>query len=183
MIHKYSKGLPRTIIAVSDLALLNGYNDKTRKISFKEVSKAINSMSGRGESMPYVISEKKEETGEPSPRAAELFSSVRNEGFTPLEYTSRNPGRNFFDSMQFLKPVIAILLIITFIFIGAIGYRMVSPPKDPQPSTVIIKEVVNPEACQKTCRRKSSSAKRRRGRQDRTAGGPGPRSIAVHRKM
>ncbi len=149
MIHKYSKGLPRTIIAVADLALLNGYNDKTRKISFKEVSKAIGSMSGRGESMPYVVSEKKEETGESSPRAAEIFSSVRNGGFTPLEYTSRNPGRNFFDTVQFMKPVIAILLIITFIFIGAIGYRMVSPPKDPQPSTVIIKEVANPEPAKK----------------------------------
>lgn len=148
MIHKYSTGLPRTIIAVSDLALLNGYNDKTRKISFKEVSKAINSMSGRGESMPYVIAEKKDETRAPSPRAAETFSAVRNEGFTPLEYTSRNPGRNFFDGMQLLKPVIVILLIITFIFIGAVGYRMFSSPKD-SPSTVIIKEVEKPEAAKK----------------------------------
>ncbi len=91
MIHKYSKGLPRTIIAVSDLALLNGYNDKTRKIGFKEVSKAINSMSGRGETMPYVISEKKEETGESSPRAAEAAFSSRNEGFLPLNIHPATP--------------------------------------------------------------------------------------------
>ncbi len=50
--------------------------------------------------------------------------------------------------MQLLKPVIVILLIITFIFIGAVGYRMFSSPKDP-PSTVIIKEVEKPEAPKK----------------------------------
>lgn len=140
IIHKYSQGLPRTIIAVSDLALLNGYNDKTRKIGFKEVTKAINSMSGRGETMPYVISERNGETMESSPRAVEAPSTNRN-GFTPLEYISRNPGRNFFDAVQALRPVIVILLVITFIFIGALGYRMFSSPKDPQPNTVIIKEV------------------------------------------
>jgi hypothetical protein len=147
IIHKYSKGLPRTIIAVSDLALLNGYNDKTRKISFKEVSKAINSMTGRGESMPYVISEKKEETREPSPRSPETFPTAAN-GSPSIEYGSRNPGRSFFDAVQLLKPVIVILLVITFIFIGAVGYRMFSSPKDP-PITVIIKEVEKPEAPKK----------------------------------
>ncbi len=155
IIHKYSKGLPRTIIAVSDLALLNGYNDKTRKIGFKEVAKAINSMSGRGETMPYVITEKKDETRGPAQRTPEL-SSTNHNGFTPVEYVSRNPGRSFFDSVQILKPVIVILLIITFIFIGAIGYRMISPPKEP-PNTVIIKEIERPEAPKKPAAENSSA--------------------------
>ena len=144
IIHKYAQGLPRTIVAVSDLALLNGYNDKTRKVGIKEVARAINSMSGRGETMPYVISDKSAQTGESSPRAAEVPSADAN-GMSALEYVSQNPGRNFFDSIQVLKPVVVILLIITFIFIGAVGYRMFSPPRDPQPSTVIIKEVEKPE--------------------------------------
>ena len=58
IIHKHSKGLPRTIIALSDLALLNGFTDRTRKIGFKEVSKAINAMSGKGESLSYMIQER-----------------------------------------------------------------------------------------------------------------------------
>ncbi len=144
IIHKYSQGLPRTIIAVSDLALLNGYNDKARKVGFKEVTKAIHSMSGRGETMPYVISEKNGETRKPSPRVVETDSTMRN-GFSPIESAPRNPDRKVFDAAQFLKPVIVILLIITFIFIGAVGYRMFSSPKDP-PSTIIIKEVEKPEA-------------------------------------
>lgn len=148
IIHKYSQGLPRTIIAVSDLALLNGFNDKTRKVSFKEVSKAISSMSGRGETMPYVISERNGETAQSAPRPAETSSPVRN-GFLSIENVSRNPGGNLFGAMQVLKPVIVVLLIITFIFIGAAGYRMFSSPKDPPPSTVIIKEVEKPEPPQK----------------------------------
>ncbi len=142
IIHKYSKGLPRTIVAVSDLALLNGYNDKTRKIGFKEVSKAINSMTGRGESMSYIIPEKKEEAREASPRTDETPSTNRK-GFTSIEYVSRNPGKNFFDGVQFLKPVMVVLLMVIFVFIGAAGYRMFSSPRTPS-STVIIKEVEKP---------------------------------------
>ena len=69
IIHKYSKGLPRTIIAVSDLALLNGFTDRTRKIAFKEVTKAINAMSGKGEGYSYVISAGKKEEREPVSKA------------------------------------------------------------------------------------------------------------------
>lgn len=148
IIHKYAQGLPRTIIAVSDLALLTGYNDKTRKVGFKEVTKAINSMSGRGETMPYVISEKNGNGKEPASRAVESPSTTGN-GSSPLEYISRGPGRSFFDSVQALRPVIVILLVITFIFIGALGYRMFSSATNPQPNTVIIKEVERPEVPKK----------------------------------
>ncbi len=148
IIHKYAQGLPRTIIAVSDLALLTGYNDKTRKVGFKEVTKAINSMSGRGETMPYVISDKNGNGGESASRVAEAFST-RN-GLSPVENTSRPPGRGFFDSVQALRPVIIVLLIITFIFIGALGYRLFSSAiTPPPPNTVIIKEVEKPEAPKK----------------------------------
>lgn len=65
IIHRFSKGLPRTIVALSDLSLLIGSTYHAKKISFKEVSKATQAMSGKGESesLPYVI-EKKE--GDPS---------------------------------------------------------------------------------------------------------------------
>jgi general secretion pathway protein A len=140
IIHKYAQGLPRTIIAASDLALLNGYNDKVRKVGFKEVTKAINSMSGRGETMPYVISEKNGERKDINPRLLETGPVPRNSS-SPIEYEPRNSGWNFFNSVQFLKPVIIVLLVILFILAGALGYRIFSASKDMQPNTVIIKEV------------------------------------------
>jgi general secretion pathway protein A len=55
IIHRFSKGLPRTVVALSDLALLVGFSYQATKIGFKEISKAINAMSGKGESLPYVM--------------------------------------------------------------------------------------------------------------------------------
>lgn len=147
IIHKYAKGLPRTIIAVSDLALLNGYSDKTRKIGFKEVSKAINAMSGRGETIPYIVTEKKGEPKEPpSKTIVEIQPSAMNR--TPLnafEYISHNTKQTFFDQSfaQYLKPLVMTLLVILFIFVGAAGYRLFSSPKQAE-NTVIIKEIERP---------------------------------------
>ena len=58
IIQRYSMGSPRTIIAVADLALLIGYTDRSAKIGFKELTKAINAMAGKGESLAYVREEK-----------------------------------------------------------------------------------------------------------------------------
>jgi general secretion pathway protein A len=57
IIHRFSQGLPRTMVALADVALLIGYSYHARKIGFKEVSKAIHAMSGkddRGGALPYV---------------------------------------------------------------------------------------------------------------------------------
>jgi len=151
IIHKYSKGLPRTIIAVADLALLNGYNDKTRKIGFKEVSKAINSMSGRGESLPYIVADRGEAPRETvkAPNDLVAAATTRNPA-PPLEYVSHTASPAFFNSnsRQYLKPVLTTLLILLFIFIGAAGYRFVLATKQPQ-NTVIVKEVQRPEVVPK----------------------------------
>jgi type II secretory pathway predicted ATPase ExeA len=61
IIHRYSMGSPRTIIALSDLSLLIGFTNHAKKISFKEVSKAINAMSGKGEGLSYVAEERQRE--------------------------------------------------------------------------------------------------------------------------
>jgi general secretion pathway protein A len=60
IIHRFSHGLPRTMVALADVALLIGYSYHARKIGFKEVSKAIHAMSGkddRGGSLPYVATQ------------------------------------------------------------------------------------------------------------------------------
>jgi type II secretory pathway predicted ATPase ExeA len=147
IIHKYSKGLPRTVIAVSDLALLNGYNDKTRRIGFKEVSKAINSMSGRGESLPYIVADRREEAKETAKPSSEAAAAAVNRGpAAPLEYISHSARQPFFDqhSPQFLKPVLITLLTLLFVFIGAAGYHFILAPKQPQ-NTVVGKEIQKPE--------------------------------------
>jgi type II secretory pathway predicted ATPase ExeA len=128
IIHKQSKGLPRTIIALADLALLNGFTDRTRKIGFKEVSKAINAMGGKGESLSYVMRERDEEFKEPVPK-------LEAETTTPLERSTKVLGyvaHNFKQSLNaqslsiYVKPVITVIVIIFFVFLGAMGHRLFS---------------------------------------------------------
>jgi len=49
IIQRFAHGLPRTIVALCDLCLLVGSAYQARRIGYKEVSKAINAMSGKGE--------------------------------------------------------------------------------------------------------------------------------------
>ncbi len=65
IIHRYSRGSPRTILALADLSLLVGFSNRTDRVTFKEVSKAMNAMSGRGESLPYVTGETQAAAGAP----------------------------------------------------------------------------------------------------------------------
>ncbi len=60
---------PRTVIALSDLAFSLVY-EPLNQDHFKEVSKAINTMSGKGETLPFMKTEKRE--GTPS------FSALSN---------------------------------------------------------------------------------------------------------
>jgi type II secretory pathway predicted ATPase ExeA len=126
IIHKHSKGLPRTIIALSDLALLNGFTDRTRKIGFKEVSKAINAMSGKGESLSYMIQEKNEEPKEPLARPAmEAVNPLQKPAKAP-ESVSHNfkQGHNAQSLNVYVKPAIIVIIIMFFVFLGAMGYRL-----------------------------------------------------------
>jgi type II secretory pathway predicted ATPase ExeA len=136
IIHKHSGGLPRTIVALSDLALLNGFIDRTRKIGFKEVSKAINAMSGKGESLSHMIQERNEESKESvvkSPteaRPTEAFEYITSEfkqGFSAQLFNT------------YIKPAIVVVTIMFFIFLGAVGYRLFSSGK-PTDSTTMVKE-------------------------------------------
>ncbi len=72
IIHRYSRGSPRTVIALADLSLLVGYSNHTSKIGFKEVSRAITAMSGQGETLPYMREENVFEKGP----GIGVFSSV-----------------------------------------------------------------------------------------------------------
>ena len=137
IIHKHSGGLPRTIIALSDLSLLNGFIDRTRKISFKEVSKAINAMSGKGESLSYVVQERKEE-----PKESGIKSPTEARPTEPFEYITDNfkQGFNFQLLNTYLKPAIAVVTIMFFVFLGAVGYRLLSSDKSSDRAVFIVRE-------------------------------------------
>ncbi|MCX5803705.1 MAG: SH3 domain-containing protein [Proteobacteria bacterium] len=127
IIHRYSMGSPRTIIALSDLSLLVGFTNHAKKISFKEVSKAINAMSGKGEGLPYVTEERHKER-EPS-----LKSFANVERSSDVIKGKRHVERNV-DSIKgssekqktqmqsYLRPVYAVLAIVFVIVAGTIGY-------------------------------------------------------------
>jgi type II secretory pathway predicted ATPase ExeA len=142
IIHKHSKGLPRTIIALSDLALLNGFTDRTRKIGFKEVSKAINAMSGKGESLSYVIQERNEEPKDPVARPAIDTVNPSQRTTKALEYVAHNFKQGF--SAQslntYVKPAIVVVTIMFFIFLGAMGHRLFSSGKPTGSTAVVVKE-------------------------------------------
>jgi type II secretory pathway predicted ATPase ExeA len=142
IIHKHSKGLPRTIIALSDLALLNGFTDRTRKIGFKEVSKAINAMGGKGESLSYVIQERNEEPKEPVVRPAMDLATPLQRTTKALEYVAHNfkHGISAQSLSTYVKPAIVVVTIMFFIFLGAMGHRLFSSGKPTGSAAVVVKE-------------------------------------------
>ncbi|HEX2967294.1 MAG TPA: SH3 domain-containing protein, partial [Syntrophorhabdaceae bacterium] len=121
IIHKQSKGLPRTIIAISDLALLNGFTDKSRKITFKEVSKAINAMNGKGDSLSYVMQEIEDRREMPlkPPEEEHRQSPVEMIGSVAVSLKSH----------RYIRPVIFTVAVISLILLGALGQRIFSPRK------------------------------------------------------
>ncbi len=137
MIHKHSGGLPRTIIALSDLALLNGFTDRTRKIGFKEVSKAINAMSGKGENAPYIVQEISEE-----PKPSTTKSPTDPRPTEPFDYLTDNFKKSFNAQLlnTYLKPAIVVVIIMFFVFIGAVSYRLLSSEKSTDRDILIVKE-------------------------------------------
>jgi type II secretory pathway predicted ATPase ExeA len=145
IIHKYSKGLPRTIIALADLALLAGYTDRTRKITFKEVSKAINAMTGRGDSLPYIDTERKDSDME-SPVSASAQSPKKTETDKKhVEYVShdfRDDQDMERQGITYSKPFLITLIVVFSLFFGGFGYHLLTPSKPPE-TVVILKKVPN----------------------------------------
>ena len=129
IIHRFSRGSPRTVIALSDLALLVGYTNRSAKITFKEVSKAINTMSGKGETLPFMKTEKRE--GMPSlsalsnlDRGTEIGHIQEGAGVGGIR------GREgwqmwFMQYGQYVRPLIALLVITALILLIIMGFRYV----------------------------------------------------------
>jgi type II secretory pathway predicted ATPase ExeA len=128
IIHRFSRGSPRTVIALSDLALLVGYTNHSNKITFKEVSKAINTMSGKGETLPFMKLEKRE--GGPSfsalsnlDRGTEI-GHIQDDGNTGMR-GSGGWQLWFMHYGQYIRPLIALLVITALVLLIIIGFRYV----------------------------------------------------------
>ena len=143
IIHKYSKGLPRTIIAVADLALLNGFIDRTRKVGFKEVTKAINAMSGKGESLSYAMHENNErDNKEPLVKTTPEIIKTAQTFAKPLELVAHSfrESLNNRSLKAYIKPIAIALIIIFFLFLGAMGQRLFSSGKAANNTVATAKE-------------------------------------------
>ena len=143
IIHRYSMGSPRTIIGLSDLSLLIGYTNRANRITFKEVSKAINAMAGKGDTLPYLTEEKKKDK-EPSLSSFAVVDRGRDKGKKHVEYgVDSLKGVSVEQRITaYTKPAYVVLAIIFFILVGAMGYHFIfAGKKDSQP-VMANKEIV-----------------------------------------
>ncbi|MGD9576959.1 MAG: AAA family ATPase [Syntrophorhabdus sp.] len=129
IIHRFSRGSPRTVIALSDLALLVGFTNHSTKITFKEVSKAINTMSGKGETLPFMKTEKREGT----PSFSALSNLDRGTEIGHIQEEARTGGMRGKEGWQmwlmqygqYIRPLIALLVITALVLLIIIGFRYV----------------------------------------------------------
>jgi len=121
-------------MALADLSLLVGYTNKAGKLGFQEVLKAINAMSGQGESLPYV-GEEHEPTPRPRPPAAR---SAGPPPWKPTDYPAAalrtSPIAETSGTFEIPRPVFAAAAILVIILAACFaGYRYMwnaSPAKN-----------------------------------------------------
>ena len=133
MIHKYSQGLPRTIISIADMALLNGFMDRARRVGSKEVIKAITAMTGKSDSTPYVSGAWREDQTESAKTPAE--SPQSSPVFKTPEWISQ--GLTQTSSKPYLKTFFAVIAILFFVFIGVMAQRFFSSAKPAAPNASV----------------------------------------------
>ncbi|OPX97598.1 MAG: Archaeal ATPase [Syntrophorhabdus sp. PtaB.Bin006] len=140
IIHRFSRGSPRTVIALADLSLLVGFTNQSDRITFKEVSKAINTMSGKGDTMPYVQTERREDRG---PSISSLANIDRGTEIG-RGYEKQNLSFNGRESLeqwvmqygQYARPIVTVVVMIAVVLLGIMGYRYAFMPK--KASTVAV---------------------------------------------
>ena len=130
IIHRYARGSPRTVIALADLSLLVGYTNRAGKIGFKEVSKAIQAMSGQGESLPYMREENRQERGASLGAVSWVERSAefprRTSDYSPAGLKT-TPVVDSVRRMVYPRPVfIVVLAVVLGVLLGIGGYRYFS---------------------------------------------------------
>jgi type II secretory pathway predicted ATPase ExeA len=142
IIQRYSMGSPRTIIAMADLSLLIGFADRSSKIGYKEMSKVINAMSGRGDSIAYVKEEKiKKESV--SDNSAEPYERKRILGKKTSKITvNTNERVKYVTKIDHVRPFFAVLAVLFAVVAGfAGGYYITFGLKEVSIAPPVKKEV------------------------------------------
>ena len=129
IIHRYSRGSPRTVIALADLSLLVGHTNQANVVGFKEVSKAITAMSGQGEGLPYVRDAAESHRG---PSLASVSTVERNADrpFRQVGYQESNlrvtPAVEMPGKTAYPNPIFIILAAFAVILAGMALYYYAS---------------------------------------------------------
>ena len=144
MIHTFAGGSPRTIIALADLCLLVGYTSHVERIGFKEVTKAIHAMLGRGDSLHYV-------TGESVKREipfTERVSSGSGENQGRAERPHIDAPLPEEKTPWQIRPFFAALAVILLLLVGAAGYHYLFEGSRTETRAAIKREAVKEEVRQ-----------------------------------
>ncbi|OPY66686.1 MAG: Archaeal ATPase [Syntrophorhabdus sp. PtaU1.Bin050] len=133
IIHRFSRGSPRTVIALADLSLLVGFTNQSDRITFKEVSKAINTMSGKGDTMPYVQTERREDRGPSISSLANIDRGTEiGRGYEKqsLSFNGRESLEQWVMQYgQYARPIVTVVVMIAVVLLGIMGYRYAFMPK------------------------------------------------------
>ena len=129
IIHRYSRGSPRTVIALADLSLLVGFTNQAGVVGFKEVSKAIVAMSGQGESLPYVRDEREPDKG-PALAAVSTVERSADRPWRQVGYPENSlkvtPAVERDVKPAYLRPGFIILAVLAVILGGLGSYYYTS---------------------------------------------------------
>lgn len=140
VIHRNSNGSPRTIIALADLSLLVGSSNQASRITYKEVTRAVAAMAGKGDSLPYVNEEKKMRSV--SLGGITELRKVPSSKETDKEGETKNREEQGIRSSLFhyVRPPFAALAVLFLVLLaGLITYHASRPEK---PLTVTAKKEV-----------------------------------------
>jgi len=155
IIHRYSQGSPRTIIALADLSLLMGYSDRSLRISFKEITKAINAMTGKGDSLPYVIEDRRKKPEVPlgnlSANEKHNDSAKQIIGYRYNAQEKKNSADSLSVTNQ-IRPFFVVLAVIFSIIAGLLAGYLYTQRETGNSNPVVVKKevIVNEGEKQKT---------------------------------
>ena len=147
-IQRFSLGSPRTIIAMSDLSLLIGFTDRSSKIGFKEMSKVINAMSGRGDSLAYIKERntKKEPIKEPVLDSLAGLNEIKGiiDKKIPAAPIRIKEDVKYETKIDHVRPLFVVMAVLFAIIAGfSAGYYFTFGGKEPGSKAAVKTEVIS----------------------------------------
>ncbi len=142
IIQRYSRGSPRTIIALADLSLLIGFSDRSQKVSYKEMSKAINAMAGKGESLPYIVEEAKRKSETPLATFSTAVSNDKESRKQSIGYVQKEIKSDFnnISVTNQIRPFFIALAVVFAIIAGSLAGYLYTNRERPDGGQIVVKK-------------------------------------------